>query len=492
MKYKFRSAIKLLSLLACVGLSACQILSSAEQIAAVDSTDISRSRISFDSVRAKDPQSQIGARGHPKVLRANGGAYESQKLDELLAVIVGQLVTHSNDPDRAYTITVLNTAAVNAFALPGGYLYVTRGLLALANDSSEVAAVLAHEMAHVSSNHGVQRSRQAKAVDIADRVTSEVVTNPVVAKVAKASTEKRLAAFSKQQELQADAVGIKLLGESGFDPFAAARFLVSMDRYASWSSSSESHTHDMSNTHPSTPRRIELARRHARLIGPPGTGERNKERYLDGIDGLVFGDQGNDGVIRDKRFSHAKLGIMFSVPEQFELINRDDAVLASGPNETAVRFDAETKGMGFSTPVTYLKSGWVNGLVKDSVRGLTINGLPAARAEAVTGDWKFVVTVIELQRRFYRFIMAAPKSAPDIVPVSNTISESFRQMTDADRAALKPLRIKMVKVQPLDTVASLSQQMSGVSRKEILFRSLNGLGENDPVAKGSRVKIIVD
>ena len=248
----------------------------------------------------------------------------------------------------------------------------------------------------------------------------------------------------------------------------------------------------MSNTHPSTPRRIELARRHARLIGPPGTGERNKERYLDGIDGLVFGDQGNDGVIRDKRFSHAKLGIMFSVPEQFELINRDDAVLASGPNETAVRFDAETKGMGFSTPVTYLKSGWVNGLVKDSVRGLTINGLPAARAEAVTGDWKFVVTVIELQRRFYRFIMAAPKSAPDIVPVSNTISESFRQMTDEDRAALKPLRIKMVKVQPLDTVASLSQQMSGVSRKEILFRSLNGLGENDPVAKGSRVKIIVD
>ena len=123
---------------------------------------------------------------------------------------------------------------------------------------------------------------------------------------------------------------------------------------------------------------------------------------------------------------------------------------------------------------------------------MTINGLPAARAEAVTGDWKFVVTVVELQRRFYRFIMAAPKSTPDIVPVSDAVSGSFRQMTNADRAALKPLRIKIVAVQPQDTVSSLSQRMQGVSRKESLFRSLNGLGDNDRLEKGSRVKIIVN
>lgn len=480
-------------MLACLGLSACQILSSADQIAStVDATDSSRSRISFDSVRAKDPQSRIGAKGHPKVLKANGGAYENQKLDELLAVIVGQLVTHTDDPDRAYDITILDSPSVNAFALPGGYLYITRGLLALANDASEVAAVLAHEMAHVSSNHGVLRSRQAKAVDIAERVTNEVVTNPVVAKVAKASTEKRLAVFSKKQELQADAVGIKLLGTSGFDPFAAARFLVAMDHYAAWSSSSNNSSDDMSNSHPSTPRRIELARRHARLIGPPGTGDRRKQWYLDGIDGLIFGDRGDDGVIRGNRFSHARLGITFSVPEQFELINRDRAVLASGPGETAIRFDAEDKGLGFSTPETYLKSGWVNGLITNSVKSQQINGLPAASAQALAGDWKFVVTVVELKRRYYRFIMAAPKSIPDIVPTSDAVAGSFRKMSSADKAALKPLRIKIVKVGNGDTVASLAGRMQGISRKGSLFRSLNGLSSEQQPAQGSLVKIIVD
>ncbi len=493
MRHKSKSSNKWFCLLACFGLSACQILSSADQIAAtVDATDQNKSPISFDSVRAKDPQSRIGAKGHPKVLSANGGAYESQKLDELLAVIVGRLVTHTNEPDRAYDITVLDSASVNAFALPGGYLYVTRGLLALATDASEVAAVLAHEMAHVSSNHGVLRSRQAKAVDIADRVTSEVVTNPIVAKVAKASTEKRLATFSKKQELQADAVGIKLLGEAGYDPFAAARFLEAMEQYAAWGSASSNGAGDMSSSHPSTPRRIELARRHARLFGPEGTGERNEIRYLDGIDGLIFGDRGGDGVIRGKTFSHARLGVTFSVPDQYDLINRDEAVLASGPNETAIRFDAEKKGLGLSTPAKYLKSGWVNGLIASSVKSLRINGLAAASAEAIADDWKFSVTVIEFQRRYYRFIMAAPKSTPDIVPISAAVSGSFRKMTAADKAALKPLRLKIVEVRPGDTVASLSQQMRGVSREAGLFKSLNGLANGKHPVAGSRVKLVVN
>jgi predicted Zn-dependent protease len=482
-----------LSLLACIYLSACQILPSAENLAAtVDPSEENNLRVSFDAMRARDPQSKIGAKGHPQVLKANGGAYQSQKLDELLAIIVGRLVTHSSDPDRAYDITVLDSPSVNAFALPGGYLYVTRGLLSLANDASEVAAVLAHEMAHVSSNHGVLRRQETKVVDMAERVTSEVVTNPVVAKVAKASTEKRLATFSKKQELQADAVGIKLVGEAGYDPFAAARFLESMDRYAAWSSALNSGGSDMSNSHPSTPRRIELARRHARLIGPAGTGERNQQRYFSGIDGLIFGDEGKGGVIRGQRFSHAKLGVTFTVPEPFELNNRDDAVLAAGPNESALRFDAEAKGFGISNPVSYLKSGWVNGLLPNTVKALTINGISAASAQAIAGDWRFIVTVVEYQRRYFRFILAAPRTSTDIDRASQEIFSSFRQMTDADMAALTPLRIKIVRVNPGDTVTRLARRMKGVSRKPGLFRSLNGLGTRQRPAVGSQVKLVVD
>ncbi|MEL6744160.1 MAG: M48 family metalloprotease, partial [Pseudomonadota bacterium] len=277
-----------------------------------------RGLFSFDALRAKDPQAKLGAREHPAVLRSHGGAYSNQKLEELLAVIVGSLVTHSSDPTRAYDITVLNSPSVNAFALPGGYLYITRGLLALANDASEVAAVLSHEMAHVTANHGVERNQKTAVQGVANRVVNDVVTNRIAGRVAQESSRRRLIAFSQRQELQADALGIALLGKAGFDPFAGARFLVAMDRYAAWRSASQLSPENMSTSHPSTPKRIELARRHARAIGPPGTGTTKRKRYLAGIEGVLWGDRSKDGFVRGNRFSHTKLGITFAVPERFD------------------------------------------------------------------------------------------------------------------------------------------------------------------------------
>ena len=230
-------------------LSGCLIFGDADNIQATVSGE---PKVSFDALRAKDPQAKLGAKEHPKILAANGGEYKSAKLEQMLVPIAGALVTFTDDPDRAYNITVLNSPSVNAFALPGGYLYVTRGLLALANDQSEIAAVLAHEIAHVSSNHGIERSRQAKAAGIAERVVNDVVTSDIAGKVAKANTARRMSSFSQAQELQADAIGIKLIGKSGYDPFASARFLESMKRFADWRSALNSNEDDMSSSHPST------------------------------------------------------------------------------------------------------------------------------------------------------------------------------------------------------------------------------------------------
>ena len=119
-----------------------------------------REPVTFENLQKGDPQSSIGKSQHPKILAAYGGAYSDPELEQTLATIVGRLSAVTDDPNRAYRITVLNSPNVNAFALPGGYLYVTRGLLALANDSAEVAAVLAHEMGHVTLNHGIERQRR--------------------------------------------------------------------------------------------------------------------------------------------------------------------------------------------------------------------------------------------------------------------------------------------------------------------------------------------
>ncbi len=493
LKTRFNTFLRGVVVLACAGLAGCQTFSGAEELESIVSEDVGTDgpKISFDSFRAKDPQSKLGAREHPKILAANGGAYEDEKLEALLAIITSSLVTHSDDPERAYGITVLNSPSVNAFALPGGYLYVTRGLLELANDASEVAAVLAHEMAHVSSNHGIERNRQAKAVDIADRVVSEVVTNDVAGKVALASTEQRLVSFSQRQELQADAIGIKMIGKAGFDPFAAARFLKSMERYANWRASSSLGGPDLSNTHPSTPQRIELARRHARLVGPQGVGKRNRDRFLQGIDGMLFGDSAKEGFVRGKTFAHVRLGIAFDAPNNFTLTNRADAVLAAGPDQMALRFDAVNKD-GQGDAAQYLASGWVNGLLEETVTKRTINSMPAASARAQAGDWQFVVTVVERKNRYYRFILAAPKSATGIDEPGLAIPNSFRELSAKEKASLKPLRLRVVTVKRGDTPASLSKRMVGITRPEQLFMTLNGMEKDAQLKPGQKVKLVLD
>lgn len=473
--------------LALLLLGGCTLLGDADDLQA---TVAGKPRVTFDALRAKDPQAEMGAREHPRILKANGGAYRVQRLEDLLAPIAGALVTVSDDPERAYDITVLNSPTVNAFALPGGYLYVTRGLLALANDESEVAAVLAHEIAHVTSNHGIERSRLVRTQGIAQKVVSDVVTNPVAGKKAEASVARRMASFSQEQELQADAVGIKMLARAGYDPFAAARFLESMDRYARWRASSTMGEAEMNRSHPSTPRRIELARRHARALGPPTSGKRNRERFLKGIDGLLYGDTAKEGFVRGDTFAHQKLGIAFSVPAGFELTNKAEAVLASGPNETALRFDA-VSAKGKADPVAYLKSGWVNGLIETTVQATTINGLDAATGRALAGDWQFHVTVINLGQRTFRFIMAAPKAASNVTDLAEATTASFRQLSKSEVAGLKPLRVRVITVKPGDTLASLAAKMQGVSRRLDLFRALNAFDSGERPKPGQKVKIIV-
>ena len=468
-------------------LSSCSIFSDADDI---QSTVSGGSRLSFDALRANDPQAKLGAKEHPKIVASYGGAYKNAQLESLLAPIAGALVTHSDSPDRAFSITVLNSPTVNAFALPGGYLYITRGLLALANDESEIAAVLAHEMAHVSSNHGIERRKRANATTIAERVVSDVVTNKAAGQIAKASSAQRLAAFSQAQELQADAVGIKLLGKSGFDPFAASRFLVSMERFTNWRSFLNSNVDDMNSSHPSTPRRIELARRHARSLGPQNPNAVKRARYMKQVDGILFGDSESEGFVRGQSFSHRLLNITFSVPPGFELTNRAQAVLAAGPNETALRFDAvSSRGQG--APASYLKSGWVNGLQPETVQATTIDGLDAATGRAEAGDWQFAVTVIAVKKRHFRFIVAAPKNSADVKPISQSMVGTFRFMTEAERQALKPLRLRVVKVQGR-SIAQLARLMRGVSNKEQLFRALNGLDARDTRPINGTVKIVSD
>lgn len=449
--------------------------------------------VTVDTVTRGDRLASLARRQHPKILQTYGGEYSDPKLERMLAKVVGRLTLNPDSPSQAYRITILDSPNINAFALPGGYLYVTRGLLALANDSAEVAAVLAHEMAHVTANHGIERQRKEAEADLTTRVVDEVLVGDSTARAAAVRGKLRLAQFSRNQELEADAVGIKATGRAGYDPYAAARFLRSMDAYQSFRnvSGASDASLDFLASHPNAPRRIELAQGHARQFGMPGTGTRDREAFLDGIDGILFGDKPDQGYVRGTDFMHPTLGVAFSVPEGFVIDNSSGEVVAAGPGNLAFRFDGTTVASSLSL-TDYLNSGWLDGLDKSSIRTTTINGREAVNARAYADDWQFDVTVVRVGEQVYRLLTGAPRESTQLDSIARQITGTFRVMDQAEIAALKPLRIRVVTVRPGDSVATFANQMVGVGRKLELFRVLNALGPGTTLSAGDRVKIVTD
>lgn len=451
---------------------------------------------SFSSsfVRSDDAQNKIGQKEHPIVLAKYGGEYRNKEAEALLAIIAGRLVAASEDKQQIYKITILNTPKVNAFALPGGYLYVTRGLLALANDTSELAAVISHEMAHVASNHAILRNQKQSSTDVGSQVVTEVLGEGNIAgRVALAANQLKLADFSKDQELQADAIGIRILGNAGFDAHGAPRFLETMQAYRNLTTGGDSRLADLAflSSHPATPERVELAKRHARFFGGPGTGEADRERYLRGIDGILYGDSAEEGFVRDNQFSHLGLGITFLAPKGSKIENQATAVVVTSPDDLATRFDAAVLPSGMSL-TNYLKSGWVKGLDEASIQEEQLNGLPSAWGMALGGNWRFVVRVIQVDRQVYRFITAGPLNSITLEPQARSVAGTFRRLSDREIAAMQPLKIDIITVQSGETLAALAGKMKGVSNGLRTFQVLNGLTAGQIPAVGSKVKIVSD
>ena len=257
-------------------------------------------------VDSGDPgEAAIGAREHPRIIASYGGLYSDRHAEIVLARIVGRLLAAADQPNSTFTVTILDTPEVNAFALPGGYVYVTRGILALASDTSELAAVLAHEIAHVTLKHARARTNRARTSEIVDKVVSGVFGGDVATDQMSNKSKMSLAAFSQQQELAADKEGIRIAGAAGYDPHAAARFLGAMGRFARFSAGDDGQSDDFLSSHPSTPDRIQKATETARaFFGAPGLGETDRAGYMDGIDGLAFGDSPSQGAIVGNRYVH--------------------------------------------------------------------------------------------------------------------------------------------------------------------------------------------
>jgi predicted Zn-dependent protease len=432
---------------------------------------------------------------HERILASYGGMYDDPKLESLVSKTVDRLVAASDRPDQAYKVTILNSGAVNAFALPTGQLYVTRGLIALANDTSELSSVLSHEMAHVLSKHAAIREDQARQAAIVDRVVTDMGNDPDVTAFTIAKNKMAMANFSRSQEIDADEIGVAISAHAHFDPYGASRFLSSMERNAelkAGKTSLDPRTQDFLSSHPATPERVQKAQTTARQYVSPENAERDREAYLGAIDNIVYGEDPSEGFVRGRRFLHPKLGFTFQAPDNFSLDNTAKAVIGVREGGAqAMRFDV-VRVPAEQTLSDYLNSGWMESVDKSTTEDMTINGFPAAATTARGDQWQFKVYALRFGSDVYRFIFAARQKTTESERNARETVNSFRRLTLEEIQAARPLRIKVITVQPGDTVESLSHRMSGVDRPIERFRVLNGLDGKAQVKVRDRVKIVVD
>lgn len=441
-----------------------------------------------------EPQTAV-QREHARILAAYGGAYENPKLQPLITSAVEKLVAASERPDLRYKVTILNSPAINAFALPTGQLYITRGLIALANDTSELASVLSHEMAHVIASHASIREDQVRQAALVSRVASDVLADPQMGALALAKSKIAIASFSRAQEFEADGIGVGISSRAGYDPYGATRFLTSMGRNADLRAATakiDPHSLDFLSSHPATPERVRNAQLNARQYVAPGPGTRDKDTYMEALDGLIFGEDPSEGFVRGRRFLHPKLGFTFTAPEGYALDNTAQAVFGvKDGGEQALRLDVVKVPADQRLP-EYLLSGWIENIDAQSVEELTVNGFKAATAGAKGDQWWFRLYAVRFGSEVYRFIFAAKTQTAEFERASRETLGSFRRMSRTEADAARPLRLKSVIVGPNDNVERLASRMAVGDKPLERFRVLNGLDASDKVKAGDKVKIVVE
>ncbi len=427
---------------------------------------------------------------------------------------IGQrLAAVSEQAGEPWTFTVLNSPVVNAFALPGGQVFVTRGLVALANSEAELAGVIGHEIGHVTAGHADSRqTRGAVATGLlvgAQILGSVFGVAPGVlnatGQLGQLAAGGILADYSRDDELVADQLGVRYLARAGYDPYAEADFLESLANSAALDARMAGRKYNSSTTgwfssHPATPDRARNAVALARDSGAPGPRQeaRYRERYLEAIRGVTYGDSREQGFVRDRTFSHPLLGFTFTVPEGFEILNSSDAVRATGPDGARFIMDGATNPAG--SLERYIVDTWIPAISRQfpvgrpgRVTTRRLNGMEAATTvlPATIGrqQHEVLLTAVRLDGKLYRLAGLVPRGSGQMAAVQKA-TDSFRRLSRGEAAALVPTEVEIVTVRRGDTVASLAARMAPDAFAEARFRVLNGLQQGEEVLPGERVKLV--
>ncbi|WP_374593615.1 M48 family metalloprotease [Aquabacterium sp.] len=468
------------------------------------------------TVMSEADEASVGAKQHQQVLKEYG-VYDNPKVQAYVNEVGQKLAAQSQRPNLKWTFTVLDSTEINAFALPGGYVYITRGIMAYLDSEAQLAGVLGHEIGHVCARHGAQRATQQQKAGLgvlAATVLGAVLeakgvsgATDLASKTSQSVAAGLVASYSREQESQADELGADYLAHNHYNPrnmVDVITVLKNQERFAADQAKAEGKPAPSGNnwlaSHPSNDKRLaDITQIAANYALQPGLsyGDDQRVRYLEAINGMTFGDSQAQGVVRGRNFYHEGLGIALSAPEGWRLQNSTQAIVlanAAGDAGLIVRLVPEQAGR---TPDEVMRK--LVQPVGGRTEPRTLNGLSATHfAGPVRGDQggsrNVVLTVVGGPGEHVFLLQYAAKDAPAMQRSIAGLREaegSFRAMTPADRAAAKPWAVK-TKPFPRGGFVELARSSPLPNQAEARLRLLNGAYAGGPEPKPGQLVKVVD
>jgi len=441
-----------------------------------------------------------GAQYHQQILKQYS-VYDDPELQRYVNDIGQELAAKSHRSELDFHFTVLDSPEINAFALPGGYVYITRGIMAYFNSEAELAGVIGHEIGHVTARHSVrQQSTSAVTGLLAGVLAQAAGINPNNQLVNLASTA-FVRGYGRDHELEADRLGAEYLARSGRDPenmIEVVRLLKNQQLFARAQADGQPPQggyHALFATHPDNDTRLQQVIRAASQYKQGEWVDPGRERYLRAIDGMVFGPSAEQGVVRDGNFYHLALDAQLRAPRGWRIDNRPDSLLFIHPDETALSVVRLEDAGGADDPQAWLQA---------KLGGTRLSDGRALRA----GDWRgYAATGVSDNtpwgQRKVRFacllrdgnawlFVATSKEHADfelLIEHFDAIPASLRALDASAREAARPLRIRLTRGGD-GGYRALRPQTAFDSRAEARLRLLNGDYPGGEPQPGELLKLV--
>lgn len=445
-----------------------------------------------------EQEKKIGAEEAKKV-EAEMGLIEDAQFLPYLDALGQRLAKESPRQDVTCQFQVADMAEPNAFALPGGHVYVSRGLLALVNSEDELAGVVGHEIGHVAARHTVQKiSRQgpfAAVFGIASGLAGLVVpfVGDIIGGIGDLTQGLIFSPYSRGQETEADRVGQEMAAKAGWDPAALSVFLNTLEREVELMSK-EPRKPGFFDSHPTTPDRVKKTAEHAKELKRTNRApiSATHESFLARLDGMVYGQRAANGIFEGRTFLHPDMNFLVQFPETWEHENTPQKIVSAASNgEGAVIVGAVAEGTDPLDGARAVEKKTKSDVVAKTEK-LTIGGLPAAHMQIkADGNITLDITWIAHGGLIYQVAGMAPtKHFDTLQPLFHSIAHSFRPLSASERAGIKEKRIRLVKARAGESIEALAARTTSAWKKEQIA-VMNNLAVGDQLKEGQVIKVAI-